>query len=327
MTVRSPRALVLGGGPVACAAAIVLARRYDVTLRMDGETTTLRAPRVDAVPLQTLGLLVEFGAHPQRLGVSESHATMLSAWETPAPQAVRSFPKVHLDRRRLDAGMRDLALRHRRIVAAETADRETFDHVVDASGRRALTAAHVHRAVPKWIARVRSFEGRFTPAQAAFRIAALPTGYVYRLGTEDLLTLGFVGPSDCLSAAPDEAQEVIRRAGAGWILAGLADAEALSGGRGGACSTQWAQSNGTRLVGDAAFAPDILSAQGLSLGLADAARLGDPTPQGEDPPARLAAHRASLQRAVARCGEGGSPAWRHYADGLLATVEAVTSVI
>lgn len=315
MTSRTPRALVLGGGPVACAAALVLARRFEVTLRMDRDATRLGAPRVDSVPLQTLALLVELGAHPDSLGVSGSHETMLSAWETTAPQANRSFPKAHLERRRFDAALQALALTHRKISTTEAAEPEGFDLVADATGRRAVTATRIHRCEPGWVARTRVFEGRFTPAQAAFRIAALPFGYAYRLGTQDFLTLGLVAPVGSLPTTEGGLDD-IRRAGAGWILAGLPAAEAFAGGRGGPCSAQWATSAATRLLGDAAFAPDILSAQGLSVGLADAARLCDPAPQGESLPARIGAHRASLRTAVSRCTHRESAIWRRYSRGL-----------
>jgi 2-polyprenyl-6-methoxyphenol hydroxylase-like FAD-dependent oxidoreductase len=322
---RAQRVLVLGAGPVGSAAAIVLARRFEVTLDFWSGASD-RPRRVDALPLQTVAVLIELGVHPEEAGISERYETILSAWEEVSPKAVRGFPKVHVDRRRLDAALLARARRTPRVSLVKDPPLEAFDLVVDATGRRALTASKVYRPGPAWVASVCSFEGRFTPAQAAFRIAALPDGYAYRLGSPETLTLGFVGPAPLLRQGEEALMTDLHDAGADWILAGLTNAAQISTGRGGACSMQSAVSSRARLLGDAAFAPDILAAQGLARGLADAVALGDPGPRRQqDVPSRIAAHRLSLRRAVARCTWRNSATWSIYRQGLLGQGQARSS--
>ena len=88
-------------------------------------------------------------------------------------------------------------------------------------------------------------------------------------------------------------------------------------GRGGACSLQWAEPGSAGLVGDAAFAPDILAAQGLARGLTQglAAACGA-SAHGGALVDSLSAHIAALREAISLCRWCSEPAWRRYEQHL-----------
>lgn len=314
-----PPTLIIGSGPVAAAAAIVLARSRDVILST-GKPPGRAPSRIDSLPLHSLAALIELGVHPAEIGISERHDTGLSAWDGASPKAVTAFPKVHVDRRLLDAALLGRACRLPGVTIAERLPPEGFESVVDASGRRALTAAAVHRPATGWVARTRLLPGRYSPAQAALRIAATAQGYAYRLATPAMLVLGFVGPSPLFRHGDAAFEHGLKEAGAGWILAGLPAIEQMEAGRGGACSVQWTDAARALAVGDASFAPDALAAQGLAAGLADALRLADPAPP--DPAARRERHVATLRGVLARCRWARASAWAEYDRSLAAWIRA-----
>ena len=64
--------------------------------------------------------------------------------------------------------------------------------VIDATGRRAVSATRTTGLAKPWIARVFSRHGVFDKADQAFRLAALPAGYAYRLASPRLLAIGVV---------------------------------------------------------------------------------------------------------------------------------------
>jgi hypothetical protein len=319
---RRPPALVLGSGAMACAAAIVLARRGTRVTLCSRPRAEDPAPRVDAVPLQILASLVELGLHPAALEVSARHDVMLRAWEGVVPSAVATAPKAHIDRQILDRALTELASRTPDVTLVPEPSPESFELVFDATGRRARTAVRVHRAAPEWVARLWCFEGRFTEAQAAFRIAALPFGYAYRLGTARQLSLGLVAPTDEAAPFGKDWREALTRWRAAWLMDGLPRDLYGVRGRGGACSVQWAEPGRAQLLGDAGFAPDILAAQGLSRGLSSNFTVG----QGESSAgAETRFHLTALRRGIALCRWHESITWSRY-DRTLVTLGNVAPV-
>jgi hypothetical protein len=149
--------------------------------------------------------------------------------------------------------------------------------------------------------------GAFSAEQAALRIAAAPLGYAYRLGTGTCLTLGLVTPAgpDCRT---DAIEDALGRSDH-WILDGLPRSADLPAGRGGECSVQWSDDGSAIAIGDARFAPDALSAQGLAMGIADAMVL-DGGPHRLAP--RRQRHIATLRQQIARCRFRSDPAWACY---------------
>jgi hypothetical protein len=313
-----PPVLVLGSGPIAAVAAIVMARRREVVLSL-GTANSRSAPRIDSLPIHMLGLLVELGIHPAQLQLEDRHDTILSTWEDALPKAITAFPKVHVHRQLLDKALLRLTEGISRITLTEHASVDRYECVIDATGRRAMTATSVRRAEPCWVARTRTLRGRYSLAQAALRIAPAPQGYAYRLASRGVLTLGFVSPAPFSRLGEDAFAEGLRRAGGGWILSQLPSFEEMEPGRGGECSVQWTvASGGPRPVGDASFAPDALAAQGLALGLSEAMRLaGDHTTRDD---ARPRAHVTRLRTVIARCRCRDEAAWRAY-DTLLGSWE------
>jgi hypothetical protein len=168
----------------------------------------------------------------------------------------------------LDRALADLASREPRVTIDPDARAGDFDRVLDASGRPARPARRVPRAEGGWVARVRCFEGHYSPAERALRTAALPFGYAYRLATPTILSFGLVAPKHLSSAADMGWTELLGGCGARWITDGVDEKAGLDHARGGACSFQWAEPNCAELIGDAAFAPDILAGQGLSRAIA-----------------------------------------------------------
>lgn len=303
-------ALVLGSGPAACIAAVSLARRgWSVTLAT-GPSPSDRPSRIDAVPIQLLAALIEVGIHPGAIGVTDREDTMLRAWDCALPRATRTSPKVHLDRTRLEQALLDLAARTPDLRLEAEARPADFETVLDATGRRSSTAATIHHASPEWVARIKSFDGQFTKAQTAFRIAALPFGYVYRLGTPARLSLGLVAPADEEATLGTDWRDALNDWGVGWFTADIPLHVRASSGRGGTCSMQWSDSGGALLIGDAAFAPDILAAQGLSRsvtdGLAAAAHVHG------DHADRMRSHVTAMRSTIALCRWRDSRAWRRY---------------
>ena len=308
--------LVLGSGPAALTAAIVLARRgIPVTLASAGAAE--QAPRIDAVPLQTLAALVELGLHPAGLGVSQTSDHILTAWERAHPVLRPTAPRVHVERQLLDRALSALASRTPELTIEPEASPDDFEKVIDATGRRSRTALRVHRAAPVWIAQVRHFDGRFSPAQAALRTAALGNGYAYRLGTHERLSLGLVRPKDQCGSSEENWTDLLGRSGARWIIGGL-DERAGTKARGGACSFQWTEPGTAQVIGDSAFAPDILASQGLSraitAGLAvDNLAVG----VGE----AISTHCTKLRQVIAASRWASAPSWRAY-DQSIASLAA-----
>jgi hypothetical protein len=315
--------VVVGGGPVGLVAALAAARRGPTLLATRRPRLSGDARRIDVVPAPFLALLLEFGIHPAVLGVRHLHDARLVAWGSAEPAIIRGPATAHVERSALE---RALAERVGRTPGIETATLPGFPppslarRVIDATGRRAASARRrIHPPEP-WIARTfwAPSGGGMTTAAQAFRLAALPEGYAYRLGSADAIMLGVVGAKAAVARSPPEAIERhLRACGAGWLLAGLPALGDLRPGRGGVASAQWSEGDGEVLrVGDAELARDALASQGLANGVSDALHLA----AGESGPAwaerrleQRERHLSALLSSLGDCRFRALPAWSRYA--------------
>jgi len=305
-------ALVRGGGPVGLAAGLALARRG--TVLMELATTPNDTARVDSLPLPLLPTLIELGLHPSRIEAQAPATSVLTSWETERPVVRDVAPRLHVDRRLLERELLSLVEAHPRIdiVHEKTKAIEAEFHI-DATGRRAASAPSIVEPPAPWIARSHILPGRFTAAQQALRIAPFAGGYFYRIATPNLATLGVVGPA--LQVRTIEAlMDLLERTNSGWILSGLNECRSALPGRGGKASVQrsipaesWLQ------VGDAAFACDALSSQGLANGISSAMKLVRSVPDRWAP---YFGHIRNISSTVDRCRFREYTAWRDYADFL-----------
>ena len=130
-----------------------------------------------------------------------------------------------------------------------------------------------HRKVrpPKpWVARTFWTSRPQASADRTLRIAALPFGYAYRLGSSRYDTLGLAGRGEYLKGPPELLERAIKDTRGSWILEGLPSLMALSTGPAYPVSVQWSQGVASIAIGDAILARDILSSQGLSTGVSEA---------------------------------------------------------
>lgn len=327
---RSWDTVVVGDGPVGLAAVLAAARRGR-TLLVGRRKPSSEQPRIDAVPAPFLTLLLEFGVHPAFLGVRELHDTRLVAWERAEPELIRGPATAHVERPALERALAGLVdgMAGIEVTTFPSFPSPTANTVIDATGRRAISAQHrVHPPEP-WTARTFWTPGSFTVAARAFRMAALPDGYAYRLGSGTRVVLGIVGEKVALRQTPDEVEQRLRAQGAGWLLAGLPALSVMKVGRGGAASLQWTEGKTTTTlrVGDAELARDALASQGLAIGVSDALQLatGETTP-GSDWARRQQEQRerhiSTLLAVIARCRFRNHPTWSRYADFLAAHAPA-----
>lgn len=310
--------IVLGAGPVGLMAALALARRGQVTLVGERAAT---GTRIDAVPVGLLGLLIEFGIHPAQIDASSSHTAMLAAWELETPQAFRTPAKAHIDRQRLE---RELWRRIEETSAITVTRRRAIPNLagrvcIDATGRAASSATRILRPPTPWVARTLTVPGKFGEAQQALRIGAFPGGYVYRLASPRVLTLGLVGPRRSLPPIDTEPGLTLSPLGLTWLLAGLEPNAPWQTARGGEASVQWSigESKIAR-IGDANLACDALSSQGMALGISDALAFA----RDEAVKDRLPQHLENLHAILSRCRFARMSAWREYADFVLQAMDA-----
>lgn len=308
--------LVLGSGPVGLVSALVLGRTIPVTLAPLREYVAGPA-RIDAVPLQTLANLIELGIHPHELAVNDTHRLIMTGWENARPSPRQIAPKVHLNRTRLAAALWRQVERSPAIKVEPGADRSRFVRVIDATGRRAVTASETVQPEVAWVARTRTVSGRIGLSQAALKIAPMADGYAYRLGTEDHLTFGLVAPASLSRQSEDARIEALRESGGSWLLAGLPAFDQMEPGRGGLCSVQWSFGTGESMpVGDARFAPDALASQGLALGISQALLLAETEGTDMADMSNLIPHLNNVKSAIATCRFGRCATWQDYAQFL-----------
>lgn len=260
-----------GAGPAALFAALRLAAKDDVRIVADRIPRASDPPRIEASPVQLVHLLAEHGITPRRAGFAEPFTHRLAAWESAKPVASAGPRTTHVDRRRLDGALLEAALATGRVTIElrELDGAEPTSGVIDATGRRAIACppAMRHRAPEPWSARTLSLPLRDAP-RAAFAIGAFSFGYVWRLGVDGIVVLGFASPEKIFGAPADELAERARREGGSWMFDDLPNLSEAASDVVVPASVQWTEGP-VLAIGDAAFARDPLSSQGLLAGLSD----------------------------------------------------------
>jgi hypothetical protein len=314
------RVTVLGTGPVGLAVALALAHRGGARLVTNALPRMTDPPRVDMVPSGFLALLLELGVLPAQIGVTELHDTRHIAWDASEPETIRGGAVAYIERPALDLAL--LAALERTTAAPDIVPlsndfHDPSEHMIDASGRRAITATRINAPTDPWIARVFSRRGVFTSQDQAFRMAALPGGYVYRVATGRLLVIGVVLARSEAEMRSDDIARYICDAGAGWLLHGVGALNTMGAGKGGVASVQWCEGpDEVWRAGDASLARDSLSAQGIAAGVADAVALARgeiaATDWGVRQAAQLRRHLSFLAATLARSRFHQEPAWCAY---------------
>ena len=335
---------VLGGGPVGLATALAASRHGEVLLLANEPSSTddVREPdpRIEAVPVNLLALLLELGVHPARLGVSTVHARRRIAWQDVAPVTFAAAKSVHLLRPSLENCLRVMLDRNRRITVRRAAENFQIDPfgvdgvdgtdwhanlMIDATGRAAVTAKHRHRTARPWVARSMTLPitKETSAEQAIFQLAALPAGYVYRMQSDGLINVVFVGRDETVKGGCDALTDLLQRHGADWMLAGLPPLNRFDVGKQAwPTSPQWATSRTVTLVGDAALARDPLSSQGLACGIAEALAAATLHSTADLAKFRMRQtqqrqlHGRRLVEQIGTCRFAGSAVWQEFATSL-----------
>ena len=316
--------VILGSGPVGLTAALIAARSGRVLVIMPRRATGAAPLRIDCVPAALLAMFIELGLHPAKLGASAIHTHRLVAWSGATPEVTRAAATVHILRPKLERGLLVIARAHRNIGFVIGATLETLPSatlVLDATGRRAVTAERRYFPVNPAILFSVIARGAFSRAQQAFRMASLPTGYAYRLGISEFLMVGLVEGRDQSRSSNGTVPERLRRLGAGWLLDGMPSGFSTPA-RGGVASVQWTSGSGPVVrIGDAAFARDALASQGIANGISGALCLFEAADAGNAYIRRtngeIVSHVATLQRLVADCAYRDHAFWAHYAGFLV----------
>jgi hypothetical protein len=322
---------ILGAGPAGLAAALALSSRGGARIITPSLPAATDVPRVDMVPAAFLAFLLELGIHPGQIGVHDLHDVRRIAWSDAVPETVRGSAVAHVERPALELAL--LAALERmsgfKIVPSPTTHTaDPGERVIDATGRRAVSATRITGLAKPWIARVFSRYGAFDKADQAFRLAALPAGYAYRLASPMLLAIGVVVSKAAGGMTPKDIEKYIQAAGAGWVLKGLGSLDSIQAGKGGVASVQWSAGPSEPLrVGDASLARDSLSAQGLCSGVADVVSLvrnsGHPDRLPNRERDQLKRHLAFLANAMEHSRFRAEKPWAEYrrflerASGLL----------
>ena len=316
--------VILGAGPVGLVTALAAARYGSVLVMSPQVQHGGGVGRVDAVPLALLALFVEFGLHPSEIKAEETHEYRLAAWENKTPELVRGSATVHIERPLLERSLIALARRHPAITIrfGDLPSRWPAARMrLDATGRRAVSADR--RLAPGNPAICRTYimsGGDFSKSLQALRIAALPTGYAYRIATRRSLILGIVqGRNEWASPMKDLAGG-LRRYAADWLLAGI-DTNRLTPGIGGHASIQWAIGPATPVrIGDAAFARDALASQGIANGISGGLKVlagaSSTSDWSRHLNAEALAHLANLRNMISVCCYADRPYWSNHAYAL-----------
>lgn len=322
-------AVVLGAGPVGLVAALALARCQRVALVTDRLPAATDPPRLEAAPAALLTLLLEFGVHPAEIGVTRLYESRISAWETATPDTQSSPVTAHFERPALELALLRRAMATPRLdliqgrVSARLVEQLSRAagpgyRLLDATGRRAVSAAARTQPPHPWGSRSFWAVNERPHLDGTFKLAALPDGYVYRLGSARLAGLGFVGRRRWLTASPEEIRRQLKAGGADWVLAGLPPLERMQPGKAAPASVQWATGGAVMQVGDAALARDALSSQGLSCGISEALYAAAGEPMSDLLAARQieqrALHLRALGQLISRCRYRRCAVWSGYAD-------------
>lgn len=232
--------------------------------------------RVDSVPAAAIAALIELGVDPRAFSDLRRHDSRLVSWSNDAPAALKSPDAVHVERGALEATLFARVLRNPRLtlmpaprsraglrlLVAPHASRGAI--VLDATGRASVLAAQRVTMPSPWYAWTRLWPAAANrPYDEAFRIAATPAGYCYRLGTRGRLTVGVVTFARGPRGQQAELFDGCRREFP-WLFEGVPGGELASTERVHPAAVQWATHTGVLAVGDACLARDALSSQGLA---------------------------------------------------------------
>jgi hypothetical protein len=272
---------------------------------------------VESLPAAALTLLLELGITPTELGVDRLTRDRLVAWEQAEPQSRTSPACAQLDRAALVTALwqRIRCCPQIRVVGRLRARPEdaVTGRLVDATGRRAVTARDHLRPRQPWVAASCTFSRQ--ALDPTMRLAAGPGGYAYRLGSASWLTIGWAGPG----TPPRDADRLRRRivdAGAGWLVEQIPLDEVPTTCRVASLSVPVRGPDPVVALGDAALARDALASQGGSIGLSDARLAAEPATSSEELAQRAVdgreRHLRFLTRVLGSCHHRHNPAWSQY---------------
>lgn len=333
--------VILGAGPIGLLASLQ-ARRLglEVDVWADRFPSPSDTPRLEAIPAQIIGLLVDFGIHPKAFGVTRLVEKRFTQWRSHELMVATAPPLAHVSRPALEISLLRQAEREGVQLSSWKGERWTDAlaqrsgdvTVLDTTGRSAVTAMQINKPTQPLVTRtfVQSASpliGQFMHGGDCFAIAAGPDGYAYRLSNAQQVALGVVGHGGLLRGGACTVFAKIREF-APWLIEGM-DPEACSSGSAGAASAQWCSSSheGAQPVGDALFARDALASQGLAIGFSDALRVVSTLASGEHPEpdilrTQVALHCRRVDALIAESTFASSPAWRKYREFLCSNFTA-----
>ena len=327
-----PEVVVLGAGPVGIVAALEFSKHQRTTLIASQFPSGSETPTVEAVPAALLALLLEFGIHPRHLMVEELYRSRVVAWEQEGGVKISGPTEAHVERPALDLALFRALVESGRVIfkvgdpscvkAAIAAARNKEIRLIDATGRRAVSARRKVHLIRPFAARTFLIARSSSPADGSLRIAALPGGFVYRLGGANHLLLGIAGRKETIVGDCAVLEERIYQCQAGWILDRTPLLSEWVPGRISAASVQWTIEDAATTIGDAALARDTLSSQGLATGISEAlhAAASESTADQHLLNLRKIEQRSSHLRSVAsligRCRFREERAWQDYEEFL-----------
>jgi hypothetical protein len=315
--------IILGAGPVGLTTALFAARRGKVVIVHPPRTDGSDPQRIDSVPVSPLALFVELGLHPADLAVDCVHDIRLVAWASRHPVLSKCAASVHVERPRLERMLLKLVqLRSEIELRSDLTihDLPPADLILDATGRRAISARERFRVSTPRIGRTLIARGVFSKRQQALRLACLPTGYAYRLGNQTTMTLGLVEDRAARNTTPYSIFDRLWKFGAGWLLRELS-IDDMAPGKGGAASVQWTDGEGPIIrVGDAAFARDALASQGIANGISHGLRVleqrGDLGRLAQAQHSEMVSHVTRLATLMSTCRHRHCESWLNHRKAL-----------
>lgn len=331
---REVETLILGAGPVGAFLAWSRAERERVAVARKGPLAAEAGPVLELVPARTLSLLSSLMGVSTDLCPAEER---LVAWSTAQPVAVPG-PAFVVDRRELDAAMLIRLCERDGITLLPCAGVPVgagpvfvggvrANRVIDATGRAALTATARRSLRTPWLARS-CWHARPGSMSSGIRVAATPRGYAVRITSRRHVTLTFVGPARQWHNIEDFG--ALLRRDAGYLLEHCPPVGKFARGANRRASVEFF--HGPWLAaGDAAFARDALSSQGLSAGLSDA--LYAAAAESDDDALalrsrqaqQLCLHLSTLLDAARDCVYRDTPIWSAYRDDVAQLREEVAA--
>lgn len=323
---------IVGAGPTGLMAALQSSKSARTLLIFDKPPASDPLPRIETVPAALVNLMIDFGIHPKRLGIDQLYDTRCVAWQSRTPETIRGRSVAHIDHGALQAELFSAASRNPdlslRIESHLPVKRGLYWYgtgwrartLLDATGRLMVFANRRVQPPKPWVAR--SFWTAKPPAASdrPLRIAALPYGYAYRLGSRHVDSVWIVGRGPSLRRSPAAFERSVKEAGASWLLDGFPPLESATTGRAYPASVQWAESSLCTPIGDAALSRDILSSQGLATGISDALLAiasntnADAALCADRQRAERAAHLRSLAGIIATCRYRHRRNWDQYGN-------------